>query len=225
MRPENLKLPFTWEERRVVIHDHVWFVPSHCERFSEFLFPGWEHPDLFGNTNPVNIEYCSGNGAWIAGKAAAHPCLNWVAIERKFPRARKIWSKIKNLNLKNLVVICGEGHHVTTRYFPMGSVNEIYINFPDPWPKKKHWKNRLIQTSFVEELHRILKLNGHMTFVTDDVPYSEWTIEKMLANPGFKSHYQTPFHVTEHNEYGTSYFDQLWREKGRIIRYHKFQKQ
>lgn len=103
-----------------MIHDRVWYVPERTAAPSDFVFPGWEHPDLFGNGNPVIMEYCSGNGAWIANKAIQNPHLNWVAVERKFERVRKIWSKVKNHGLANLIVICGEAHNATERFFQKG---------------------------------------------------------------------------------------------------------
>jgi tRNA (guanine-N7-)-methyltransferase len=224
MRPENLKPPFEWDARLTIIHDRIWYAPGYSTVQERFEFPGWEHADLFGNRNPIYLEYCSGNGAWIAAKALAYPHINWIAVERKFTRVRKIWSKVKNHHLKNLIVICGEGHHVTSQFFPTNSISEVFINFPDPWPKKRHAKNRLIQRDFVNELHRILMTDGRMNFVTDDAPYSEWTIETMMAYGSFKSCYSDPFYVHEHADYGNSYFDSLWREKGRMIRYHQFKK-
>lgn len=221
MRPEHLQPPFLWDQRRVVIHDCVWYVPKHCHNFEEFVFPGWRH--LFGNDNPVNIEYCSGNGAWIAAKAADNPQCNWVAVELKFKRARKIWSKLKNLKLSNLLVVCGEGHNATARYFPASSVSNIFINFPDPWPKTRHTKNRIIQPAFISEMCRVLNPGALMTFVTDDVEYSDWLIKMMQTEPGFANAFQDHF-TTEYEGYGTSYFEQLWRDKGKVIRYHKFVK-
>lgn len=222
MKPEQLKSPFSWKDRKVHIYDRVWYVPEYCMHYDAFSFPGWEHPDLFGNQNPVHIEYCSGNGSWIAERALADPNNNWVAIEKKFPRVQKVWSKIKNLNLNNLIVVCGEGYNITKRYFPSESISSVYINFPDPWPKKRHAKHRIIQPLFLQEAHRILKDNSLFTFVTDDASYSEWTIESMEKEVGFKNCHTTPYYITEHHEYGTSYFEELWREKGKIIRYHQF---
>jgi tRNA (guanine-N7-)-methyltransferase len=224
MKPEDLKSPFSFDERQVLIKDKIWFVPDYFDRYDEFTFKGFEDPDLFGNSNPVHLEYCSGNGSWIAKKAIANPLINWVACEIKFCRVRKIWSKIKNLELNNLFAICGEGNGVTKRYFFPNSIDHVFINFPDPWPKKRHAKHRIIQAPFVEELLRILKPDGIVTFVTDDVDYSNWTIDFFTANLGFESCFPAPFYSNEQPEYGTSYFDQLWREKGRLIRYHQFRK-
>lgn len=221
MKPEDLKTPFTWLERRILIQDRIWYVPFGCHE--PFQFPGWHHPDLFGNYQPVNIEYCSGNGAWIAARAAEDPTRNWVAVEKKFLRARKIWSKIKKLNLNNLIVVCGEAQHVTMRFFPEESVNEVYINFPDPWPKRRHAKYRLMQPEFVKEQLRILKAEGSLDFVTDDSDYSTWTVKVMLQpNTGFISHHPDPHYITGDIGYGSSYFDRLWRDQGKEIRYHRF---
>lgn len=222
MKPEDLKPSFPRKEKCVLIEDRILYVPDYCTNYEAFTFPGWEHPNLFGNKNPVQVEYCSGNGAWIAAKAAANPNVNWVAVEKKFMRVRKIWSKIKNLCLNNLFIICGEGYNVSNRYFPASSLSGIFINFPDPWPKKRHWKHRIIQQPFVRELLRTLQPQGMMTFVTDDPPYSEWTIQQISQQPTFEFCYPAPHYITDHPEYGTSYFDQLWREKGRLIRYHQF---
>lgn len=222
MKPENLKSPFSWENRRIMIKDRILYVVE-CPNQS-FDFPGWDHPDIFGNNNPVKIEYCSGNGAWIAEKAIADPNTNWVAVEKRFVRVRKIWSKIQNLNLPNLFIVCGEAFDVTSRFFPANSVSEVFINFPDPWPKHRHAKNRLIQVRFVQEIWRTLKKDAKLIFVTDDPKHSEWTIRILDASPGFESCYPHPHYITDDISYGTSYFDQLWRDKGKVIRYHGFYK-
>lgn len=222
MKPEDLIPPFAKDQRQIVIHDRVWYLPDSRLANNHFLFPGWEHQNLFGNKNPVCIEYCSGNGAWIAAQALAFPHLNWVAVEKKFIRVRKIWSKIKNLNLKNLIVVCGEALRLTQNYLPPKSTSNIYINFPDPWPKKRHAKHRLIQPAFVSELARIMQSGQMMTFVTDDADYSDETIGVFLSDVNFKSYYEKPYFSTEESDYGTSYFEELWRSKGRTIRYHRF---
>lgn len=222
MRPEHLILPFSSKTRTTSLNDHVWYIPSEDDTQIDFAFPGWDDPAFFASPQPICIEYCSGNGAWIVAKAIAHPEYNWVAIEKRFIRARKIWSKIKNHRLTNLLVICGEGHHVTQRFFPSSSVSQVYINFPDPWPKRRHAPNRLIQPQFLLELSRILNEDCELSFVTDDIPYSQSFIQMILKNPCFVPKYPSPFYIIENPDYGTSYFDQLWREKGKTIRYHHF---
>lgn len=152
MKPEDLKAPFRWEERRILVSDRILYVPNQFDDYQSFTFPGWTDPQFFSRKLPVCIEYCSGNGAWIVAKAQIHSDMNWVAIEQKFERVRKVWAKMKNLNLDNLMVICAEGFRTTQNYIPGSSVKAVYINFPDPWPKKKHAKHRIIQSPFIEEI-------------------------------------------------------------------------
>lgn len=222
MKAKDLQRPFKWNERKVVLKDGVLFIPSYYDNYQEFQFNGWNA--FFGNENPVHVEYCSGNGAWIAKKALETPSLNWVAIEMDFDRVRKIWANGKRLGLTNLFIVCGEGHNATARYFPKESVSGIYINFPDPWPKRCHAKHRIIKLPFIEELSRILKKEGELTFVTDDVGYSAVMNKVMKDQSILESVHADPFYTTTFEGYGASFFDSLWREQGKEIRYHQYRK-
>lgn len=224
MKPEDLTSPFTWEKRHILVQDRVWYVPDEYDNFASFSFPGWSHSSFFAQERPICLEYCSGNGAWIAAKAQAQPEYNWVGIEQKFDRVRKIWSKVKNLQLSNLLAVCGEGYRITHHYIPNGSVHSVFINFPDPWPKRRHAKHRIVQEPFIEEVRRILQMGGVLTMVTDDTGYSQFMIEVMHHFAGFESLFARPFYVTDYPSYGASYFEDLWRQKGRVIRYHAFRK-
>ena len=66
MKPKDLIPPYTRSNQQIIMSDRVWYVPTKSNH--NFSFPGWDHLDFFGNNNPVVIEYCSGNGAWIAKK-------------------------------------------------------------------------------------------------------------------------------------------------------------
>lgn len=222
MKPKDLKPVFTWEERRVLIQDRVWYFPEHYVE-KNFEFPGWNDNSLFGNEKPISVEYCSGNGDWILSKAEAHPERNWVAVEKQFKRVRKIWSKMKNRGVNNLVIVCGEGCRWTEAYVPGGSVSEAYINFPDPWPKDRHAKHRIIKPEFSKQLRRILTEDGTVTLVTDDQDYSHLMVDVFSTTPGFVPSYPAPHFITNRSDYGDSYFDHLWRELGRTIRYHRFE--
>ncbi len=224
MKPEDLKSPFKWDQRHVLIQDRVFYIPAYYDKYHEFQFPGWEAEELFGNGKPISIEYCSGNGAWIAAKAIEDPETNWVAVEKRFDRSRKIWSKIKNHQLSNLVVICGEGFTATKYFLPSQSIQHIYINFPDPWPKQRHAKHRIIQPSFIGQMERLLLPQGRFTFVTDDPDYSCLAIDEMKKASSFQSIHPEPFYTSNREGYGTSYFEELWREKGKSIRYHEYVK-
>jgi len=231
MKPEDLKYPFEESKKCVTITNRVWYVPEKVENEENFSFPGWHSPQLFGNVNPVKIEYCSGNGTWIAEKAEQDSEANWIGIEMRFGRIRKIWLKIVNKKLTNLLALCGEGFQSTKSYFPNESVSEIYINFPDPWPKRRHERHRIFQFHFIQELWRILIPGGTVTVVTDDEVYSKQIIDKFhktLVEPSMKeaflSSYSSPYYIHELPGYGTSFFDDLWRSQGKNIHYHLFKK-
>ncbi len=222
MRPKNLKCPFTWKTRHPVIQDHILYVPEYYNLHHEYEFPGWSHPSVFEREAPVEVEYCSGNGAWIVEKAMAHPDRNFVAVEIQFERVRKIWSKIHNFNLKNLFIVCGEALTYTRYYVPTNSFSNVYVNFPDPWPKEKHAKNRLLKEPFFEEIARASTSNAIATIVTDHADYMHQITDGMLASPSWKPRFPAPYYVTDYKDYGTSYFDSLWRERGITIHYMQF---
>lgn len=201
-------------------------VPPHIEgvfpfpKDSSYIFPGFE--TLFGNNNPVFVEFCSGNGHWLIEKAIRHPEINWVAVEKRFDRMKKIWSKIKNHQLQNVLVAFGEGFFISSHFFQAGSVSRVFVNFPDPWPKNKHAKNRIISPSFLQEISRILVNDGLFIFVTDALSYSQLFLS-FKDNPLAQT-LPSPGYTEPPTDYGTSFFDSLFKSQGKPIFYHCFQK-
>jgi len=209
-----------------LVYERVLFVPEYYQRHAEdWSFPGWEASSLFGRKGaPVYIEYCSGNGSWVIEKARSNPEQNWFAVEKKFERVRKIWAKAQSNQLNNLIVVDGEAQPFTKYYLPEESVDGVFVNFPDPWPKERHAKHRLFQEPFISDMARILKRGATAIFVTDDPPYSAQIISSMLENGAWESIIPEPYFTTQWLDYGTSYFEQLWRMKGRTIHYMHFVK-
>jgi tRNA (guanine-N7-)-methyltransferase len=222
MKPKHLKAPFTWEERRPVLTDQVLYVPHHYQDHTAWTMPAWEDPAVFGKQGRVCIEYCSGNGNWVVEKAKDNPDTCWIAVEKRFDRVRKIWSKRENLKVKNLLIVCGEAVAFTKHYIPTQSIDEAYLNFPDPWPKPKHTKHRLVRQPFVTEIARVVKKGGVATFVSDDLPNCERMLEEMVKSTLWKAEFPFPHYVTDWPNYGYSFFDELWRAKGKTIQYLKF---
>ena len=219
-KQKDLNYQFSWDERRPCLYERVLFVPEYYFEHQSFEMPPLR--EVFGNDNPVAIEYCSGNGEWILERAKESPHLNWIAVEMRFTRVRKIWSKMHNMGIENMIVVCGDANDFIRYYLPSDSVDRVYVNFPDPWPKEKHAKNRLIQEPFVKEMDRTLREGSEVTIVTDHPEYSEQVIEEM--NKTFEPMFESPYYVEKDDEYGTSYFNRLWVEKGCFIRFMKFQK-
>ncbi len=210
MKPKDLKSPYKWNERVPLLKDGVFYVPNYYEKHDRGLFPSWEK--IFGNSAPVHIEYCSGNGDWIIAQAQSHPEKNWVAVERKFERVRKIYSKRTNEQIDNLIIISGEALTFSKNYLQSQSVEGVYVNFPDPWPKDRHAKHRLIQDPFVDEVSRVVKKDGTLTLVSDSAPYIGQMESVMQSSMSWKK-VSCPFEES----YGNSYFEKLWRSLGRDI--------
>lgn len=141
---------------------------------------------------------------------------------KKFNRIQKIWSKMKNFQLDNLFIVCGEAFSFTAHYVPEDSFEGIFINFPDPWPKGKHAKHRLIQKEFVTQLARVSKLNAKAVIVTDHAEYANSISKMVFLHSSWTPIFPDPYFITAWEDYGTSFFDQLWRDKGKTIHYLQF---
>jgi tRNA (guanine-N7-)-methyltransferase len=213
----ELRIPFTWAERRPVFLDRMLYIPGFYERHEEWKIVPWE--DLFAVSQPIAVEFCSGNGQWICDRAEQNPHINWVAIEKRFDRSRKIWGRLHRMKLPNLFIICGEAFAAVKHYLPKRSVSAFYVNFPDPWPKLRHAKNRLITTSFLDSLLPLSLPQATATFVTDDEPYAKEMLEQLEASPAWKPLLPEPYFASNPTNYGSSYFYELWKEKGRTIYY------
>ena len=222
MKPKQLKSPFHWENRKPCLSDRVLFVPPYYFEHDQFQFPEFDAPQLFGRHAPVYIEYCSGNGDWIAQKALDFPEHNWIAVEKRFDRVRKIWSKLKNHRIPNLLIVCGEALAFTQYYLKDHSLDGCFINFPDPWPKGKHAKHRLFQSAFVHELKRVVRAEAKLTIATDDDRWVGQICNALLQEETFHPIFAHPHYIVDWPGYGSSYFDQLWRQKGKTIHYLQF---
>lgn len=221
MRPADLKPPFLGKERQAFLDkdQKILFAPERC--------PKGEYKDtlkeLFACFPVVRIEYCSGNGDWIVQKAKDNPNILWVAVELKFERVRKIWAKRENSKLSNLFIVYGEAFDSSHHYFEDSIFDEVYVNFPDPWPKRRHAKFRLISEPFVKELSRTLKNEGVINLVTDDFNYADQSIKEFLKQE-LVPLFSNPYYSSNISDYGSSYFKSLWEEKKRSFYFSKFQK-
>jgi len=218
-KASDLRIPFVWEERRPVLLDRFLYVPDSYDRHAEWKPIPWSDPALFGNGQPVFLEYCSGNGQWICERAKQNPHINWVALDVRFDRSRKAWARMHRDLLSNLYIFCGEASVLTRYYIPKESLSEIFVNFPDPWPKLRHAKHRLIQAPFLKELAQAALPGAPATFVTDDGVYAAQILRELGACPVWRPRLPPPHFTPDWHDYGSSYFADLWKTKGRMIHY------
>jgi len=224
MKPKDLPSFYKWDDRRPLLHDRILMVPRYYEYHGDWKMPEFSSDQIFGNINPIQIEFCSGNGEWITNLAQENPDINYIAVEWQFKRVRKIWSKSKNYSLNNLLIVCGKAEDFCEYYLPRKSIDKIFINFPDPWPKLKHSKNRLIKAPFTDTLSEIVKEGSTAMFVTDDINYSEQMLAEMKKCSSWEPAFVFPYYRTDVENYGGSYFKRLWKSMGKKIRYIEFRK-
>ena len=136
--------------------------------------------ELFGNDNPIRIEIGCGKGDFIVGTAAKEPDVNFLAIERVSDVLVMAAEKIKESGLSNIRVCCIDAKELA-EIFEEGSIDRIYLNFSDPWPKSKHYKRRLTYRSFLEIYKKILKDDGAIFFKTDNRGLFDFSLEEFEA--------------------------------------------
>jgi len=220
-KPKDFHFPETATLNEVFLHERLLYVPQKG-LLQKPSYIDFSKSDFFNNKGPLQIEYCSGNGAWIYERAKINPNINFIAVEKRLDRCRKIWSKLHNAKLSNLIVAWAECLCLTRLFIKDESVATIFINFPDPWPKRRHVRFRLIQEPFISEMARILQPNCHLIITTDDADYSEFIIKNMAQSKKFTNCHPERGYSEPPIGWGSSYFEELFRSKGMPIRFHEF---
>ncbi|HEV8544403.1 MAG TPA: tRNA (guanosine(46)-N7)-methyltransferase TrmB [Verrucomicrobiae bacterium] len=147
---------------------------------------------MFGAQRPIEVELGAGDGSFLIAYASAHRDINFIGVERLLGRLRKIDRKGQRANLENLRLLRMEASYVAQFLLLPGSAKAFHIYFPDPWPKRRHWKNRLITPGFVEVLKRAMVPGGTVHLRTDDRPYFDQMLEVFSGNPNFEKIHTPP---------------------------------
>jgi tRNA (guanine-N7-)-methyltransferase len=133
----------------------------------------------------VWLEAGFGAGEHLAAQAARHPQTLLLGAEPFVNGIAACLAHLDDAQLANVRLHHGDVREVAAR-LPDASVDRFYVLFPDPWPKTRHKKRRLIQADFVAEAARILKPGRVLRFATDWADYADWTLERFLASPAFR---------------------------------------
>jgi tRNA (guanine-N7-)-methyltransferase len=140
---------------------------------------------LFQRPQPLHVEMGSGDGSFLVQYAALHPELNFIGVERLLGRLRKIDRKGQRAGLTNMRGVRIEAAYFLEFLLPKNSAAAIHIYFPDPWPKRKHHKHRLINTRFPELARAALAPGGIVYLRTDDADYFAQMTAVFEASPLF----------------------------------------
>jgi len=142
---------------------------------------------LFPSGQPLEVELGSGDGSFLVDYAKLHPERNFLGVERLLGRLRKLDRKGRRAGLTNLRGVRIESGYFLEYLLPRNSVSALHVYFPDPWPKRKHWKNRLINDRFPELARQALAPGGVVYLRTDHEDYFARMTNVFNASPAFRA--------------------------------------
>jgi len=140
---------------------------------------------LFPGAREAWLEIGFGGGEHLAGQAARHPDIGIVGAEPFIDGVAKLLTAIDEQKLGNIRLRRGDARDLLAQFADQ-SIDRAFILFPDPWPKRRHRKRRLIQPAFVKELARILKPGAPLRFATDWADYANRALADLSASPDFR---------------------------------------
>jgi tRNA (guanine-N7-)-methyltransferase len=140
---------------------------------------------LFPANQPLEIELGSGDGSFLVQYASRRPDCNFIGVERLLGRLRKLDRKGRRAGLTNLRGLRIESAYFLRYLLPAHSATALHVYFPDPWPKRKHRRHRLINEPFVGLAHTALRAGGTIYLRTDDSDYFEQMIGVFTSSSAF----------------------------------------
>jgi len=173
---------------------------------------------VFGRHAPVHIEIGSGTGSFLVNQAKLLPRLNFLGVERARKYYRYAVDRIGRWNLTNVRLIRTDAAQFITNLVPDSSIECFHIYFPDPWPKKRHHKRRLLTPKNLEQILRCLTLKGTIRVATDHDDYFEY-IEKLLTtqNNSLKKIKFLPSAASDTGEWVGTNFERKYRKENKPI--------
>lgn len=169
--------------------------------------------ELCRDGRPLEVDLGCGDGSFLVAMAARFPERDFIGVERLLGRARKVGKKLARNGLENGRVLRLENRYVVEWLLPEASVSRLHVLCPDPWPKVRHHRRRLVQTEFLEAVRRVLLPGGEFLFMTDHPEYFEWVADKVATFAGLDR--------LEWDEgmffYPKTDFQELWESEGKSM--------
>lgn len=181
--------------------------------------PEWK--TVFGREAPLEVDIGFGKGEFLLELSARHPEVDYVGFEYSRKRVWRLRDRLVRLDRRNVRVVFGDAGLLVPLRFGPGTVRAFTINFPDPWPKRRHRKRRLVTRPFGEKLARALAPGGTITLATDFLPYVEQMLEELAGIPGLVTEFGRGFAESLPDRVETLY-ERKFREEGRTNYYLRF---
>lgn len=182
------------------------FAPPH-------YFRRLEREEVARAGRPLEVDLGCGDGSFLIGMAEHYPDRDFLGVERLLGRMKKVARKITRRGLENVHVLRLESRYTVEWLLPEASVSRLHLLCPDPWPKMKHQRRRLMQEEFFAVVERVLEPNGEFLFMTDHEEYFQWAVERMETWGKFER--------LEWNEdsffYPKTDFQEQWEAEGKCM--------
>jgi tRNA (guanine-N7-)-methyltransferase len=186
--------------------------------------PAPEWSAVFGNDNPLALEIGCGVGDFIVQMAAQHPATNFIALDFYNKGCIKTCKRIEKTGLTNIRVLRAEARSFIEACIPDDSLRMVIINCPDPWPKLRHRKRRLVNTGFVAYLSRFMNIEADLYFATDFVDYGLDVAGFMAVQPCFANQLYPDTYRHHLAEYPVSKYMRRFMDLGQPIYYVHYRK-
>ncbi|QLB51664.1 tRNA (guanosine(46)-N7)-methyltransferase TrmB [Streptococcus sanguinis] len=172
--------------------------------------------EIFGNDYPIHVEVGSGKGAFVSGMAKANPEINYIGIDIQKSVLSYALDKVLATDVPNIKLLWVDGSDLTD-YFEEGEIDRLYLNFSDPWPKKRHEKRRLTYQSFLATYQQILPENGEIHFKTDNRGLFEYSLVS-FSQYGMKlKGVWLDLHASDFEDNVLTEYEQKFANKGQVI--------
>ncbi len=172
--------------------------------------------DWFDKDQEIYIEIGSGMGQFITTLAGQNPDINFISLEREKSVVVNIVDKVKELGLTNIKLICNDALELN-EYFKDGEIDRIYLNFSDPWPKKRHTKRRLTYHTFLALYKQVLKEDGELHFKTDNRGLFAYSLESMSQFGKYFTKLNLNLHQEDDEDNIETEYERKFSDKGSRI--------
>lgn len=169
--------------------------------------------------HPMDLEIGTGNGFHFANLAKRIPERSLLGIELKFKPLVQSIRRALNQGAQNAFIARYDASRLQDMFEP-GELNNVYIHFPDPWPKSRQWKHRLIQEEFLNELFLLMRPGSFVDFKTDSLDYYEWALERFLSSQFTVVRQTRDLHNSDwKDENFVTHFESIFLQQGTKINY------
>ena len=170
---------------------------------------------IFGNTKPLELEIGTGKGAFLAEESSRRNDVNFIGLERAHRYWRHASDRLRRRECWNARVVLVDAGYFLAEFVPDGAIAAVHVHFPDPWPKKRHHKRRLIQPRFIMQVERILVSGGRLQIVTDHDEYFAHIKDVIRASSLIPSHYAPPASADDEGLLVGSNFERKYHRLGK----------